>query len=113
MECMAVAVTPDGRHAVSASGDRTLKVWDLPPPDVVAAEATAHYTNAKIVLVGESGVGKTGLAIRLAENDWRETSSTHGMNVWRLELAREDAPGAAAMEREVWLWDFPGQPTTG
>ena len=25
----AVAVTPDGRHAVSASWDRTLKVWDL------------------------------------------------------------------------------------
>ena len=26
---MAVAVTPDGRRAVSASEDRTLKVWDL------------------------------------------------------------------------------------
>ena len=25
----AVAVTPDGRHAVSASVDGTLKVWDL------------------------------------------------------------------------------------
>ena len=24
-----MAVTPDGRHAVSASDDRTLKVWDL------------------------------------------------------------------------------------
>ena len=25
----AVAVTPDGQRAVSASGDQTLKVWDL------------------------------------------------------------------------------------
>jgi WD40 repeat protein len=24
-----VAVTPDGRYAISASDDRTLKVWDL------------------------------------------------------------------------------------
>ncbi len=26
---MAVAVTPDGQRAVSASTDKTLKVWDL------------------------------------------------------------------------------------
>ena len=26
---MAVAVTPDGQRAVSASKDKTLKVWDL------------------------------------------------------------------------------------
>ena len=26
---MAVAVTPDGQRAVSASGDKTLKVWEL------------------------------------------------------------------------------------
>ena len=26
---MSVSVTPDGRRAVSASGDKTLRVWDL------------------------------------------------------------------------------------
>ncbi len=57
--------------------------------------------------MGESGVGKTGLAIRLAEDRWRETESTHGMNVWPLELLGVDAVG---IEREIWLWDFAGQP---
>jgi len=28
-EVNAVAVTPDGRYAISASGDRNLKVWDV------------------------------------------------------------------------------------
>lgn len=28
-EVIGVAVTPDGAHAVSASEDRTLRVWDL------------------------------------------------------------------------------------
>ncbi|MCK5217632.1 MAG: hypothetical protein KAJ93_07575, partial [Methanosarcinales archaeon] len=32
----AVAVTPDGRFAVSASNDRTLKVWDLKTGKAVA-----------------------------------------------------------------------------
>ena len=83
----AVTVTPDGKRAISGSADCTLKVWNLPPPDVaVALQEMTRYTNAKVVLVGESGVGKTGLAMRLAESVWRETSSTHGMNVWQLDL---------------------------
>ena len=80
----------------------------MPEFDVsVELSLFARYTNAKVVLVGESGVGKTGLAIRLAENHWEKTDSTHGMNVWQLELPREEA---SAMDREVWLWDFAGQP---
>jgi hypothetical protein len=32
------------------------------------------------------------------------------MNVWPLKLPQDDVPKAAGMEREVWLWDFAGQP---
>ena len=28
-----VAATPDGRYAISAAGDKMIKIWDLHPPD--------------------------------------------------------------------------------
>jgi GTPase SAR1 family protein len=48
------------------------------------------------------------LALRLCEDRWEVTESTHGMIISRLELP--SASGEAAMEHEVWLWDFAGQP---
>jgi GTPase SAR1 family protein len=75
--------------------------------EVTATARSARYTNAKVVLVGESGVGKTGLALRMCEDRWEPTESTHGMIVSQLELPGEEATG---LDREVWLWDFAGQP---
>jgi len=107
-DVLGLAVTPDGKTVISGSTDKTLRVWDLPAPDTIVKDADAtRYTNAKVVLVGESGAGKTGLALRLAEDRWQETESTHGMNVWPLKLPGLETEG---MEREVWLWDFAGQP---
>lgn len=84
--------------------DTTIRIWDLDFDVLLGAGLAARgvsYTNAKVVLVGETGVGKTGLGVRLAEDVWRPTpSSTHGMNVWTLH---------SEAEREVMLWDFAGQ----
>ena len=103
-----VAISPDGQRVISGSDDCTLRIWDLAEFEAAAPSAdTERYTNAKVVLVGESGVGKSGLALRLSENDWRETGSTHGMSVTKLDLPNDPAVPA---EREVWLWDFAGQP---
>ena len=103
-----VAISPDGWTVVSGSLDRTLNVWDLPTPKVsVEVAGSARYSNAKVVLIGETGVGKTGLALRLCENRWEATESTHGMIISRLELP--PAADGMEMEREVWLWDFAGQ----
>lgn len=71
-----------------------------------ATTPTRRYTNAKVVLLGESGVGKSGLAHRLIEDRFVETHSTHGMRVWRLDLPLEDEDG---LEREALLWDLAGQ----
>ena len=42
----AVALTPHGKRAVSASGDRTLAVWELETGEVVATFATDSAVHA-------------------------------------------------------------------
>jgi len=67
-----------------------------------------RYTTAKLVLLGESGVGKTGLGWRLASGEFREHSSTHGQQFWLLpDLTRSRADGTLC---ETVLWDLAGQP---
>ena len=82
--------------------------------------ATTTYANAKVLLLGDSGVGKSGLAMVLAGRDFTPTESTHGRRIWRLPTADPVAdpaadPAADEQEssgdsREVMLWDLAGQP---
>ena len=101
-----VAWSPDGRRAYSASANGVMRIWDL--TSALAADAGVEeqieYANAKVLLVGESGVGKTGLSMRLAKNDWKPSESTLG--AWATQWPMR-ASGSA--EREIWLWDFGGQ----
>jgi GTPase SAR1 family protein len=67
-----------------------------------------HHTTAKIVLVGDSGVGKTGLGWRLAHGEFKEHASTHGQQFWVLnEVGKRREDGT---ECEAILWDLAGQP---
>src|SRR5450755_1735608 len=73
----AVAVTPDGGRAVSASNDRTLKVWDL--------ESGRELQT----LSGHAGWVR---AVALAPDDpWRavSASSDRTIKVWELQSGRE------------------------
>ena len=103
---LAITVTPDGKSVVSSSLDGTIKIWDLgdlrtsvEPHDLI------QYAIAKVALIGDSGVGKTGLAVRLVEDRFEATTATHGLNVWQLNLHAD----TSAIKREIWLWDFAGQ----
>ena len=75
-------------------------------------EVMTSVASAKIVLVGESNVGKSCLALRLAQDRYEEQGTTHGMRLWKLDPARLGASTVTpnGEKREVVLWDLGGQP---
>jgi WD40 repeat protein len=103
---------PSRNDVVATYGENgcALRLWQL-DYDVIlpraASTPTINYTTAKLALVGDSGVGKSGLGWRLAEGKFRETFSTHGQQFWvmrELAATREDGTQCEAV-----LWDFAGQ----
>lgn len=93
--------------------DRVIRIWELDVDTLLDVESTAvHYINAKAVLVGNSGVGKSGLGIRMVEEEFRETKSTHGAQFWHIKIpegkVKTDSP--AKLQAELTLWDLAGQP---
>ena len=74
----------------------------------VSAAKAVHHTTAKVVLVGDHSVGKSGLGWRLAHGEFKEQHSTHGQQFWvvpQLGKLRDDGT-----ECEAILWDLAGQP---
>ena len=115
---VSVAWVTDRPIALSGDNIGGVWAWDLsefvegaePPRHVVVPKRPSpdqvQYTNAKVLLVGESGAGKTGLSKVLAGEGWRPTDSTVGTwaTQWKLPVSSDDG-----IEREIWLWDFGGQ----
>jgi small GTP-binding protein len=98
------------RLATLGNGGTSIRIWDI-NTDVLLGNKppteSVHYTTAKLVLVGDSGVGKTGLGWRLAKGEYKEQDSTHGQQFWvvpDLKKTREDGT-----ECEAVLWDLAGQ----
>jgi class 3 adenylate cyclase/GTPase SAR1 family protein len=73
-------------------------------------QRSVHYVNAKVVLVGDTGVGKTGLSLVLNGRSFEATDSTAGRHVWTLDASEEELPGERRRIRETLLWDLAGQP---
>jgi small GTP-binding protein len=115
---ISVAWSTDQRRALSGDQRGGIRVWDLSEFVTEARAPEAHvpavaptpdqiqYTNAKVLLVGDSGAGKTGLSKRLALDEWEASDSTVGAwaTHWKLPVSSTDG-----VEREIWLWDFGGQ----
>lgn len=72
-------------------------------------EENIRYTNAKIVLVGDSGVGKSGLGLVLSRQSFEPTESTHGRRIWEFDKSIGIKDGKLE-SRETLLWDLAGQP---
>jgi len=106
----AVSAVADLLALVDAGSTELLLVdgWDRVDS---APPATTTYANAKVLLLGDSGVGKSGLAMVLAGKDFTATDSTHGRRIWQLQAdpaaEEQESPGGS---REVMLWDLAGQP---
>ncbi len=108
-----VALSVDGLRATSAASNGVMRIWDL---SQLGSESHAsdsesleqvQYTNAKVLLVGDSGVGKTGISNRLAHDRFEETESTDG--AWATHWPLPQTKSDDGVDREIWLWDFAGQ----
>lgn len=101
---------PSAPRLAAVNGEQTgVCIWQVDPELLATPVGEAiRYTTARIVLVGDSGVGKTGLGWRLAREEFKEHSSTHGQQFWslnQLETTRGDG-----VQCEAILWDLAGQP---
>ena len=118
--------------------ERVIHVYELDPAILLSQPVarTVNYTSAKVVLVGESNVGKSFLAHRIATGSAPEQgtiNSTHGMRFWPLEaesssssakvpteqrvlpsaftekLFDQSVSGGKTQRRDIVLWDMGGQ----
>ncbi|HLQ29837.1 MAG TPA: hypothetical protein VK140_11455, partial [Ktedonobacteraceae bacterium] len=90
--------------------DTVVRVWDVDfaaLSNAPAVNPAVYYTTAKIALVGESGVGKSGLGHRIAEGRFQVTESTHGQHFWVVDTL--GATRSDGTQCEAVLWDFAGQ----
>lgn len=91
--------------------DRIVRLWTITDKvlDNQAAEQERRvYRNAKVVLLGDSGVGKSGLRIVLTNEAYHPTDSTYGRRVWALDSHEFEAPDRREL-RETFIWDMAGQ----
>lgn len=95
-----------------------IRIWNLEVDEILGTTPVPspilplpiHYTNARIVLIGDSGVGKSGLALVLTGQPFSPTTSTHGCYIWTFSSQETISEEGVKETRETLLWDLAGQP---
>jgi GTPase SAR1 family protein len=105
--------------------DQEIRIWEIDADRLLGQEATpsVYYANAKVVLVGETGVGKSGLGLVLSGQPFAPTESTHCRRIWPFDgtgpglavggpagRSAVRPPGSSGTVCETLLWDLAGQP---
>lgn len=108
---LSIGISRDNVLATFGDAQRAVSLWRLDPEVLLAgAERRSQYCNAKVVLIGDSGVGKSGLALALAGKPFVATESTHARNIWQLDEQVVELAPDLEETREILLWDLAGQP---
>ena len=97
--------------------DREIHLYKLDIPFLLGQAPTVKAvtsTSAKVVLMGDSSVGKSCLAMRLVEDRYPnedEHGTTHGMRFWPMtpEQLHPSAVPPEGERRDIVLWDLGGQ----
>ncbi len=93
--------------------DRLIHIWELDLAVLLGqtpAIQTSHYVNAKVMLLGDTGVGKSGLSLVLNGEPFEATDSTPGRKVWTFQSQEVELSKNLKQTRETLLWDLAGQP---
>jgi small GTP-binding protein len=112
-----IAWTADQHHALSGDEGGGIRIWGLSELASENSSSTlpivpeqVQYANAKVLLVGDTGVGKSGLAERLVHKQFVPTKSSHARKAHSLETKVVTEPSGFSLQRETVLWDLAGQP---
>ncbi len=103
--------------ATLTDADQIVHVWKYDPQDLSAADAmerTIRYTNAKVIVLGAQGVGKTKLSTVLRGKSFNQEPDNvaAGRRIWWLHRENrllEDHDDTQVL-REIMLWDTAGEP---
>lgn len=93
--------------------DTLIQIWKIDRGTLrhLARETTiCHYSNARVILLGDTGVGKSGLSKVLLGNPFEATDSTAGRKVFLFRSQEMELTRDVRRTCETFLWDLAGQP---